>query len=186
MQIYLLRHGIAEDTTPDSERALTSEGREKLRRVLHRARDAGVAPSVILSSPYRRATETAEVAAEVFGYSGKIVKIRALLPEASPFDTWEEIRKRPDEHAILLASHEPLMSSLVAFLLSSPTLVVDMKKAALVRVDCDRFGPEPKRCAEMDADAGDGLRRYEHQESHREVRSLARQALADCRGRPRV
>jgi phosphohistidine phosphatase len=36
------------------------------------------------------------------------------------------------------------MSSLVAFLLDSPALSVDMKKAALVRVDCDRFGPEPR------------------------------------------
>jgi phosphohistidine phosphatase len=125
MQLYLLRHGIAEDGAPgqpDSERALTHEGREKLRRVLHRAREAGVSPSLILSSPYRRALETAGVSAEVLGYDGKIVKTRALVPEASPFDTWAELRNRPDEPAILLASHEPLMSSLAAFLLASPAL----------------------------------------------------------------
>jgi phosphohistidine phosphatase len=144
VQLYLLRHGIAENTAPDSDRALTAEGRDKLRRVLARARAADVSPSLILSSPYRRAVETAEVAVEVLSYRGKVVKTRALLPEASPFDAWEEIRKRPEESAILLASHEPLMSSLAAFLLASPGLVVDMKKAALVRVDCDRLGPEPK------------------------------------------
>ena len=144
MQIYLLRHGIAEDGSPDSERALTAEGREKLRRVLARARSADLAPSLILSSPYRRAIETAEVAVDVLGYEGKIVKTRALLPDASPYDVWEEIRKRSSEDAILLASHEPLMSALAAFLLGSPALVVDMKKAALLRVDCERIGPEPK------------------------------------------
>jgi len=144
VQIYLLRHGIAENSTPDSDRALTPEGRDKLRRVLTRARDADVAPSLILSSPYRRALETAEIAAEVLNYRGKVVKIRELLPEASPYDTWEQIRKHSDESAILLASHEPLMSSLAAFLLASPALAVDMKKAALLRVDCDRIGPEPK------------------------------------------
>jgi len=144
VQIYLLRHGIAEDSTPDSERALTAEGKEKLKRVLTRARTADVAPSLILSSPYRRALETADIAVEVLGYQGKVVKTRALLPEASPFDTWEEIRKDPSESSILLASHEPLMSSLAAFLLASPALVVDMKKAALVRLDCERMGPEPK------------------------------------------
>ena len=68
----------------------------------------------------------------------------ALLPDASPFDAWEEIRSRHDERSVLLASHEPLMSSLAAFLLGSPALEVDMKKAALVRVDCDRLGPQPK------------------------------------------
>ncbi|HEV2444495.1 MAG TPA: phosphohistidine phosphatase SixA [Candidatus Sulfopaludibacter sp.] len=146
MQIYLLRHGIAEEGKaghPDSERALTGEGRDKLRRVLKRARTAGVAPSLILSSPYKRALETAEVAVEALGYGGKIVRSDALVPDASQHDTWSEIRAHKDEAAILLASHEPLMSSLAAFLLNSPALMVDMKKAALVRIDMERAGPQP-------------------------------------------
>jgi phosphohistidine phosphatase len=146
MQIYLLRHGIAEDAkpgSPDAERPLTAEGRDKLRRVLKRARTADLDPTLILSSPYRRAMETAAVAAEVLAYKGEIVRTRALVPEASPFDAWEEIRKRKDERAILLSSHEPLMSSMAAFLLDSPALQVDMKKAALVRIDCERLGPKP-------------------------------------------
>jgi phosphohistidine phosphatase len=147
MQIYLLRHAIAEDGEPgqpDSERALTEEGRDKLRRVLRRARSADAAPSLILSSPYRRARETAEIAGEVLGYQGRIVETRTLEPEASPHDTWQEIRNHPQESAILLASHEPLMSTLAAFLLNSPALAVDMKKAALARIDCERLGREPK------------------------------------------
>ena len=147
MQIYLLRHGIAEDARagqPDSERALTDDGRNKLRRVLKRARSADVDAGVILSSPYRRAVETAAVAAEVLGYKGEVVRTRALTPEASPFDAWEEIRSRNGERSILLASHEPLMSSMAAFLLDSPAMMVDMKKAALVRIDCERIGPKPR------------------------------------------
>jgi phosphohistidine phosphatase len=145
MQIYLLRHGIAEDAKPghpDAERALTNEGRDKLRRVLKRARTADLSPSLILSSPYRRALETAAAAAEVLAYKGEIVRTHALVPESSPFDAWEEIRTHKDERAVLLASHEPLMSSMAAFLLDSPALTVDMKKAALVRIDCERFGPK--------------------------------------------
>ena len=145
MQIYLLRHGIAEDPKPglpDSERPLTAEGRDKLRRVLKRARTADLEPTLILSSPYRRALETAAVAAEVLGYKGEIVRTATLVPEASPYDAWEEIRQRKDERAIVLSSHEPLMSSMAAFLLDSPALRVDMKKAALLRIDCDRFGPK--------------------------------------------
>ncbi len=146
MQIYLLRHGIAEDAAPghaDADRALTHEGKDKLRRVLKRARAAGAEPSLILSSPYKRALETAEIAADVLGYSGRIGRTHALTPEASPYDTWSEIRAHHDEHAILVASHEPLMSSLAAFLLNSPSLVVDMKKGALIRVDCPRVAAQP-------------------------------------------
>jgi len=144
MRIYLLRHGIAEDGKPgrpDSERALTDQGKEKLRRVLSHADRQ---PSLILSSPYRRAMETAEIAAQVLEYEGKIVQTRALVPEASPYGVWDEIRQRKDEPSILLASHEPLMSSTVALLLGSPALQVDMKKAALVRIDCELFGREPR------------------------------------------
>jgi phosphohistidine phosphatase len=125
MEIYILRHGIAENTQPDAERALTAEGREKLKRVLQRVR---AEPGVILSSPLRRAVETAE----------------ALLPDASPHDAWQEVRSRSGEQAILLASHEPLTGALAAFLLGCPGLNVEMKKAALVRMDCERFGPQPK------------------------------------------
>lgn len=146
MQIYLLRHGIAEESRVglrDFDRALTPEGGEKLRRVLDRARAAGASPAAILSSPFRRALQTAQLAAEVLHYPGKILQTRALTPEASPAETWSEIRSYGELPAILLASHEPLMSSLTAFLLDSPTLVVDMKKAALVRIDCERCGNSP-------------------------------------------
>jgi len=147
MEIYLLRHGIAEDGRPggrDSDRALTAEGEEKLRRVLKRARQSGVAPGVILASPYRRAVETAQIATQILEYGGEIVKTQALVPNATPQQAWDEICSRRTEEAILLASHEPLMSSLAAFLLSSPALQVEMKKGALVRVDCGNFGPAPR------------------------------------------
>ena len=147
MEIYVLRHGIAENAVaghPDPERALTAEGREKLRRVLKRARTAGVKPDLILASPYRRAMETAEAAAEELGYKGTVERSTALVPDASPHDIWAEISARKSENAILLASHEPLTSSLAAFLLGCPALQVEMKKAALLRVDCERLGAEPR------------------------------------------
>jgi phosphohistidine phosphatase len=51
MELYLLRHGIAEDHSPsgrDQDRRLTEEGRDKLRKVLKRAAAAGVVPSLII------------------------------------------------------------------------------------------------------------------------------------------
>ena len=47
MEIYVLRHGIAEEAKagmPDAERALTDIGREKLRAVLEQARHGGLKP----------------------------------------------------------------------------------------------------------------------------------------------
>ncbi len=147
MELYLLRHGIAEDNSPtgrDPDRRLTEEGREKLRRVLKRAASAGVSPSLIISSPYKRALETAEIAASELKYKGEILRAAALTPDSSPPSVWSEIREHRSEEAILLAGHEPLFSSLVAFLLGSTQSMVDFRKAALVRIDIHGFGAQPQ------------------------------------------
>ena len=147
MELYFLRHGIAEDHSAsgrDQDRRLTEEGREKLRRVLKRAATAGVEPSLILSSPYKRAVETAEIAASELHYKGDILRVGSLTPDSSPPSVWSEIREHRDQPSILLAGHEPLFSSTVAWLLGSTREMVEFKKAALVRIDIQGFGPAPQ------------------------------------------
>jgi phosphohistidine phosphatase len=147
MEVYLLRHGIAENNAPsgrDADRRLTEEGKQKVRRVLERANSAGVNPSLILSSPLKRAIETAEIAARELGYEGKIVRVDALKPESSPQAIWNEVRKHTDESAVLLAGHEPLFSATVAYLLGSTRAMVDFRKGALIRIDFDGVSAEPQ------------------------------------------
>lgn len=142
----MLRHGIAEDhaaTGRDADRRLTDEGRAKLRRVLERAHQAGVRPSLILSSPLRRALETAEIAARELGYAGKLLRTPALTPESSPQQVWDAIREHRAEAAILLAGHEPLFSATVAYLLGSAHAMVHFRKGALARIDTQSTGPTP-------------------------------------------
>jgi phosphohistidine phosphatase len=147
MQVHLLRHGTAEDIEPgasDEQRRLTAAGRDEIRRASECARRARVAPTLILSSPYVRAVETAEIAAEALGYHSAIVRTELLIPSASPQRVWNEIRSRPDETQILLAAHEPLLSQLACYLLNAPGLQIEMRKATLVRIDLDRFAPDPR------------------------------------------
>jgi len=145
MEIYILRHGIAEDAGPggsDKDRALTQAGREKLSRVLERARAAGAAPSLILSSPYRRAVETARIAGQTLGCR-KTVETAALTPDGTPEEVWDEICAHSGEKALLLSGHQPLLGITVAFLLGTSALQVDLKKAALVAIDQESFSGEP-------------------------------------------
>ena len=146
MELYIFRHGIAEDARPghpDSSRALTDEGRKKTAEVVRAARRAGAEPSLIVSSPYVRAIQTARIAMEEFDYKGELVRSEALVPHGAPQAVWSELREYREEPAILLAGHEPLLSRLVAYLLAAPALRVGMKKAAMVRIDVDGFGPAP-------------------------------------------
>lgn len=144
MELYLLRHGIAENGSPDAGRKLTDRGKEKSAAVARMARRAGVEPSLIVSSPYVRAVETAEIVAAEMGYAAPIVRFESLVPHGTPEGVWNDIADHRSESAILLAGHEPLLSILMAWLLASPALRVEMKKSTLVRIDVDSFRGTPR------------------------------------------
>jgi len=146
MELYLFRHGIAEDAkpgSPDSARELTDDGRDRTAAVAKMARKSGVRPAVIASSPYIRALQTARIAAEQLDYKGEVAIFNSLAPHGSAEAVWKDVRDHADAPSILLAGHEPLMSALVAFCLNAPSLRVDMKKAALVRIDIDGAQAHP-------------------------------------------
>ena|SRR5579862_2762513 len=147
MELYLLRHGLAEDraaTGRDADRALTDEGKRKLHKVLRRAHQAGVKPALILSSPLKRALETAAIAADELEYKSEIVRANGLTPNSTPADLWAEVRAHRDEPSILLVGHEPLFSHTVAAMVGSSRAMIEFKKGALVRIDFAAVGAEPR------------------------------------------
>ena len=147
MQVLLLRHGIAEDGhagLADADRALTPEGRKKLRQVLQIAAKAGVEPTLILSSPLKRAVQTAEIAKRLLHYSADVLETKSLAPGSSVERIWNEIREHKSENSLLLTGHNPLFERLTGYLLGSPNLQFEFKKGALLRVDVESFGAEPR------------------------------------------
>ena len=112
--------------------------------MLERAQAAKVSPSLIVSSPLKRAIETAEIAARELGYEGRILRTEALEPGSSPAKVWAELRVHADEPSILLAGHEPLFSQTVAWMLGSTREMIDFKKGALARIDFESLGAEPR------------------------------------------
>lgn len=147
IEVYLQRHGIAEEIGhggKDSARALTTEGKHRLRIILRRARKSGVHPELILTSPYKRAVETAELAAQVLDCPDAVQQTRALAPESSPEAVWTEIRAHKHAGRMLLSGHEPLLSQTAAYLLDAPGLRLDFKKGAIVRIDFETAGAAPR------------------------------------------
>jgi len=147
VEIHILRHAIADPANPgesDADRALTPDGKKRLRDVLKVAKSAGLAPSLILTSPYRRAVETAELAASQLGYQDELLRTNALLPGSSAEDIWEEIRIHKDAEELLLVGHEPLLGQLAAYLLGAPDMLIDFKKGAIIRIDMEQFAALPR------------------------------------------
>ena len=148
MQVYILRHGIAEDEkngVSDADRALTSEGRRKLRDVLGMASEARVKPDIIVTSPLKRALQTASMAHQILGGKDDVMESRALLPGSSPEAVWTEIRAHQEvASSLLLVGHNPLFAQLAAYLLGTPNAQIEFKKGAIMRVDFESLGLKPK------------------------------------------
>ena len=147
MQIYLARHGIAESgggRTRDADRALTAAGMADLRLLFTAAKRWGVSPSMIVSSPYLRARQTAEIAASALGYSGSIEENAAFVPNTDTAAAWDEIRDYRDEGSLLIASHEPLVGLLIGYLTGAPSLGVEVERGALACIAVESFGPQPR------------------------------------------
>jgi phosphohistidine phosphatase len=143
MRVYILRHAEAEARSPgvaEATRQLTPQGRRELKTVLRRARAAGVAPEAILTSPWTRAVQTAQMAGETFNCE-RVEETQALLPDIPPAQVLREIRALSHCKEVLVAGHEPQLSRLAAFLLEAP-LALDLKKSALLRIDVqEKQGP---------------------------------------------
>jgi phosphohistidine phosphatase len=142
MELYFLRHGIAAPLggskyKDDSLRPLTAEGIKKTRRASLGMRALGLKFDAVLSSPYLRARQTAEIAAG--NYKIKIKKIyitNNLLPPASIENLLKEIHNHfPKSKNILLVGHEPHLSTMISSLLKcGKLLVMDFKKGGLCSV----------------------------------------------------
>ena len=158
MQLYLLRHGAAESkslTGRDADRRLTPAGIAALAEVLDRARASGLAPDVIIASPYVRAVETARVAAERLGYAGEVLQSPTLMPDAAPVGLWEEARAlAPTAAAVLLVAHEPLLSTAVSWMLGETRVVLGFGPGTLVRIDFEVLGPQPRGVFKWKLEAG--------------------------------
>ncbi len=147
MQLYLLRHGIAEENATsgrDADRGLTADGRRKVRQTLEAAADAGVELTLVLTSPLKRAVQTAEIAQQVLKYKGELLRSPALTPSSPVEQAWDAIRAHRREASLLLVGHNPLFSELASYLLGSKEIQIDFKKGALLRIDLESFPAHPK------------------------------------------
>ena len=129
MLLYVMRHGPAEDraaTGLDVDRALTEEGRARVRRVAEELRELrGGAPIArVLASPLLRARETAEIAAELglieAGAAGAEVELHEdLTLDADPPVALVAARGAGGADALLIG-HQPSMEALVRELAPEP------------------------------------------------------------------
>jgi phosphohistidine phosphatase len=147
MQLYIVRHGIAIDREdpkcpPDPERFLTEEGIEKTRQVAKGVTELSSVPDLMLSSPYVRAMQTAEIFAKALEYGkDKIRKSDFLLPGAESLQLFRELSRDKDNSVVFVFGHAPHLDDLIATALTSKHHVTSLKKAGVALVELKRLVP---------------------------------------------
>lgn len=141
MEIYIVRHAIAEDTAKsgggDAERELTAEGKQKMKETAAGFAKLDRKVDRIFSSPLVRARQTAEILAAVL--KQKVEE----MPELSPANTAKEVCGRLEELGksknIMLVGHEPNCSELASYLLVGPSeLDIVFKKGSICFIEADK------------------------------------------------
>jgi phosphohistidine phosphatase len=150
MDLFILRHGIAVEPGTagydDASRPLTSEGKEKLKSIAAAMLKLELSFDLILSSPYTRARQTAEMVAERLKLCDKMEFSRSLIPQGNFSDLIQTIKKRGTVDSILLVGHEPYLSELISLLVFGEAhSAVVMKKAGLAKLRVTTLKAE--RCA---------------------------------------
>ena len=147
MQIYVVRHGIAIDREdpkcpPDPERYLTEEGIEKTKKVAAGVAALSGSADLLLSSPYVRAMQTAEIFAAVLDYSKqKIRRNDLLLPGADPTLFFRELAKDKQTATLFVFGHAPHLDELIATALGSKHHITSLKKAGVALLELKRVSP---------------------------------------------
>lgn len=140
MLVYFLRHASAgqhkTDPAKDEKRPLDREGVEQCGYVGRALSLLQTRPDVIISSPLKRATQTASIVANQIAYEGKIVIDPALGPEAAFAQFRDLLTRYSNQEAIMVVGHNPNLSEFVGRLIGGGSRAgIDLKKAGVARVE---------------------------------------------------
>ncbi len=154
MKLYLIRHSNAVDPgmpeyEDDSQRPLSEKGREKMRKIASALQELGVQPDLILSSPFERAAQTAEILTKRLKYKGELAFSDFLVPTGNSDALIGEINEKYSVDELILVGHEPSLSALVGTLTAGNSEIsVNFKNGSVCCLSADDLHVERKAILE--------------------------------------
>ncbi|MGD0485249.1 MAG: phosphohistidine phosphatase SixA [Gemmatimonadales bacterium] len=161
MDVILIRHGKAGNRDPnswpdDDDRPLAAEGQAEHRAVMRAAKKMGIKFDFLVTSPLKRARETADIVASVYRWPEEPQVAAELGHGYSVSAVVKLLAKFPPTSRVALVGHEPDFSELATALVGGKSgLGLQIKKSGIAGI---RFeGP---------AEAGAGTLLYLCKPSH--------------------
>src|SRR5579864_6298440 len=144
MILYFLRHASAGEPLAnprkDEKRSLDKEGIEQCGYVGRALAALEAQVDVIVSSPLKRATQTASLVGNEMGYEGKLLIDPGLRPGAGLADFRKLLEKYARQEAIMVVGHNPNLSQFLGAVISDSgcEASVELKKGAVAKVEMRR------------------------------------------------
>jgi phosphohistidine phosphatase len=144
MFIYFLRHASAgqplSNPKKDEKRGLDKDGIEQCGYIGRALAALGVQVDIIISSPLKRATQTASLVGNEMGHEGKLVLENGLRPEATFADFQKMLGKYARQDSVLLVGHNPNLREFLGRVISASgcEATIDLKKGAVAKVETRR------------------------------------------------
>src|ERR671937_1806208 len=152
MLVYVVRHASAgesqSDPKKDDKRPLDKEGVEQCRQLGRVLAALSVDIGLVVSSPLKRATQTAALLSNEIGFEGKLILDDSLRPEASfsAFRTLLQQQKKLD--AVMVVGHNPSISQFASRLISDGQneSCIYLKKGAAAKLEFRSRGTQLHWC----------------------------------------
>jgi len=170
MTIYFLRHASAgqrvSNPRKDEQRAVDEDGIEQCRQIGRALAAMELQVDAIVSSPLKRASQTAAMVANEMGHEGKLQLDPALRPEATFSQFRELVGRYAKADAIMVVGHNPNLSEFLGRSITrgAGQAEINLKKGAVAQVETKRNSAvlrwclTPKVVAAIQATAGESSR----------------------------
>jgi phosphohistidine phosphatase len=148
MLLLLVRHANAGDHDPsrwpdDRDRPLTDKGRKTHRRVSRLLGRLDYIPSLVLTSPWLRAAQTAEILVETLELVHPPVPCEALAADPDAARLAECVGDQGPDATVAMVGHSPWMEELAALLLGGSVsgLRIAFPKSGVMGIDLEKLEP---------------------------------------------
>jgi len=146
MILYLMRHANAglprENPLLDAKRALVKEGKDQCMLMARMMNTFKVQVDVIVSSPLKRALQTAQFVGTEMGYEAKVESSKALAPDGSYSDFQAMLAKYANREGVLAVGHNPnIFQFLGRLITANGGAAIRMRKGSIAKLDLNSHPP---------------------------------------------
>lgn len=147
MDLFIARHGEAGKAVPsvteEFERPLTQIGKREIQTLADTLQDLHLKFDAILTSPLKRAQESATIIARTLKILDRMEECDDLKPEGSKHELSKKLSRMKQQSLVLIVGHEPFLSGMIGETISgNANARINLKKGGVAKLRISSFSPK--------------------------------------------